>query len=711
MAKPQAPRIVRSTIADGAPLVAAPERAVAPVEPANNVVPLALQPVRTYLRKLLSDARNARAARKALEDVHTLIAGFEDDAVVRFSLLTLRERAGERDDYASKWLALAGECPGDVAVARCCARSLVKAGRRDEALALIDEYVPDRDGAIWIQLSRAELLDDIAAYEQADVLFRQLIAHGESRDARVAFAKRLRKRGMLWDAAEVIAPVAAKLRPGGKAAQLAEDIAHDRAFFDALEPDADLRGHDVKIVALRHIIRRFRDRKVAAVSAGGKPSVALVTGNLGAGGAERQLSRLAMLMQASLGTDEAIVSRVDVLVKQVQPDVASDLRRLDFFLPELEAAGIAVHQINQFAPKSPAAQGHVDPVLLRLFDLLPTQVRYGITRLAPWLRENGPDVASLWQDGTCLFAAVAALLADTPVIHLIFRGLPPNIRHERFRPEYETLYLEMAEIPGVYLGTNSQAAAREYADWLNLALDRFHILYNCVPQVATHGAVDDISKWEAFTAATPNASETIGGVFRADSPKRPLTWIKMANRYLKSRPRARFVQVGDGPLLDKSQTLARELGIADRILFVGHSKHVGYWYDKMNVKVLMSSHEGLPNVLIEAQILGVPVVSTPAGGAGECFVNGRTGHLLGCANNPDLSDACAAIQHYVDLHLVGDEALIEGQTRARELFSISSAQRNFARLCSHGDAAIAPVGDAHAFASGDDSPTRDLAHA
>jgi len=172
-----------------------------------------------------------------------------------------------------------------------------------------------------------------------------------------------------------------------------------------------------------------------------------------------------------------------------------------------------------------------------------------------------------------------------------------------------------------------------------------------------------------------------------------------------------WVGLGDGPLLDKSQALARELGIADRILFVGHSKHVGYWYDKMNVKVLMSSHEGLPNVLIEAQVLGVPVVSTPAGGAEECFVNGRTGHLLGCANNPDLNDACAAIQRYVDLHLVGDPALSEGQIRARELFSISSAQRNFARLCRHDNVENTTPDFALALSPGSHDATREIAYA
>jgi glycosyltransferase involved in cell wall biosynthesis len=55
----------------------------------------------------------------------------------------------------------------------------------------------------------------------------------------------------------------------------------------------------------------------------------------------------------------------------------------------------------------------------------------------------------------------------------------------------------------------------------------------------------------------------------------------------------------------------------------------------MDVFVLLSRYEGLPNVLIEAQYMGVRVVTTPAGGAAECLIDGVTGHVLDCAENPD----------------------------------------------------------------------------
>ncbi|WP_270996632.1 hypothetical protein, partial [Listeria seeligeri] len=54
---------------------------------------------------------------------------------------------------------------------------------------------------------------------------------------------------------------------------------------------------------------------------------------------------------------------------------------------------------------------------------------------------------------------VAALLAGAPPIHLVFRGLPPNIRKDRFREEYPELYQALAQVPGVHFVSNSRKAA------------------------------------------------------------------------------------------------------------------------------------------------------------------------------------------------------------------------------------------------------------
>lgn len=657
-----------------------------PIEDARAPLSLDLQRIRSALNKMLEGPLTVRAAQVQLEQATLLADGHGGDPAVRFLLLQLKELAGQRG-LAGEWSSLLGEKPEDVAVIRFTARSLVKDRRSSEALELIDRLIPENLGNASSSLTRAELLSDIQAHDASDTLFREQIALHDRREARISFAKRLRKRGLVAAAVQILEPAARSFHPGTKAAQLVAALADEYDFFRTFESKEALADQDIRLVAMKHAILHFRDRDVRLPHRGRPRRLALVTGNLGAGGAERQLSRLGIELHSRIAAGECTISgavppeMVEVIVKQHGASADSGGVRQDFFLADLVSAGVPVREMNKLPPISAANQRIGNMMLRRLLEHLPPQVHYGVTRLSPYLRERSFDVVSLWQDGTCLLGALAALLADTPVIHLVFRGLPPNIRRERFRPEYAALYQALAEIPGIVFVSNSKAAALEYARWLGLPLKRFHILYNGVPPIEAAGSPEDEAKWRDFVERTADATETIGGVFRLESAKRPLLWVRMAYRYLHRRPHARFVIVGHGRLHAQAIALADELGVADRILFVGHSSHVGFWYSKMHVKVLLSPFEGLPNVLIEAQLMGVRTVSTPAGGAAECFVDGDTGHLLKSAESPDLLEACEKIAMLADSARTDGAMTTLSVLRASTLFSVDAVVDTFSRLC------------------------------
>ena len=77
---------------------------------------------------------------------------------------------------------------------------------------------------------------------------------------------------------------------------------------------------------------------------------------------------------------------------------------------------------------------------------------------------------------------------------------------------------------------------------------------------------------------------------------------------------ARLVVAGDGPELAGLRERARELGIADRVHWLGHRDDVPGVLAGCGVFVLSSRNEGMANVMLEAMSVGTPVIATAISG-------------------------------------------------------------------------------------------------
>ncbi len=569
--------------------------------------------------------------------------------------------------FDEQWQALDGIFPDNSELWKIRVQRLNSRKAYDEAIDLIDAFdfgdAPDANQL----MTKAELLHEARAYERAGQLFSELVDnYPDRRDIRTIYAKRLYSEGQLVRAHNLLEPVHDCFPEGTQSHALVEKTANLLALLTRLEGAPLAEDQDARIVAMKHAILCFRNRTPRSRYTDGLGRLSLITGSLGPGGAERQLTRLAMELERARKMDGELGGvplrhPVEVIVRSHGPE-----KQNDFYLAELEAAGVELHQINLFKPLATRDLGIEDEgILASLIDYLPPSVNYGVRRLTAHLRQSRTDTASMWQDGACLFAGLAALIAGVPQVQLAIRGLPPSMRRHMYRPEYEVLYRAMAEVPGVTFVSNSRSAASAYAEWLDVSIDRFAIIYNGVEPMKPEPSSECEARWQAFVESTEDANHTVGGVFRFDTDKQPLLWIRFAARYLKRHPCARIVLVGGGRLLPNAEQLAGELGIGDRILFVGRSSRVGYWMSKMDVLVLLSRYEGLPNVLIEAQYMGVRVVTTPAGGAAECLIDGATGHVLECAEKPELE---RVVERAHDLVLRSND---------RQLFAQGGAGRSF----------------------------------
>lgn len=110
------------------------------------------------------------------------------------------------------------------------------------------------------------------------------------------------------------------------------------------------------------------------------------------------------------------------------------------------------------------------------------------------------------------------------------------------------------------------------------------------------------------------------------------TFLRAAALVAASHPRCCFWLLGD-ETTDKGargrfEALATELGIRDKVDFLGWRPDVPDVVRAVDVVALPSLNEGLPLAVLEAMACGRPVVATPVGGVAEAVEDRRTGLLI-----------------------------------------------------------------------------------
>jgi glycosyltransferase involved in cell wall biosynthesis len=131
----------------------------------------------------------------------------------------------------------------------------------------------------------------------------------------------------------------------------------------------------------------------------------------------------------------------------------------------------------------------------------------------------------------------------------------------------------------------------------------------------------------------------IGHVGRLSPEKGQARLLRVLPRVREKVPRARLVIVGDGPEMESLRTLARTLGVEEVTRFCGYRSDVPEVFANLDLLVLSSDTEGLPNVVLEAMATGVPVVATAVGGTPEVVEHGVTGLLVPAGDEAALAAA------------------------------------------------------------------------
>jgi glycosyltransferase involved in cell wall biosynthesis len=125
----------------------------------------------------------------------------------------------------------------------------------------------------------------------------------------------------------------------------------------------------------------------------------------------------------------------------------------------------------------------------------------------------------------------------------------------------------------------------------------------------------------------PRDKMLVGFIARMEPQKDPLKWLEVAAEINRRDKSVFFAMIGGGPLLEKTMARVGELGLSDYVHFGGYRPDIAPMLADMDCLLMVSNHEGIPQVVYMALSMGVPVVSSDAGGTREC-VTEEVGHVL-----------------------------------------------------------------------------------
>jgi glycosyltransferase involved in cell wall biosynthesis len=241
-------------------------------------------------------------------------------------------------------------------------------------------------------------------------------------------------------------------------------------------------------------------------------------------------------------------------------------------------------------------------------------------RLRRYLRENGPfDVVhghSSKGGALARLAAAGLKVAQLYTPHA-FYTLAPNIAGME-RAMFRFAERQLSRLCNRIIC--SSQIEFDHARELGVAAEKLVV----IPNGMASGELDPPRREEL---GIPADALLVGFVGRLESQKGPDIVLKALAWALRRNPRIHLAILGEGSLRQSLNQEAIKLGIADKIVWLGH-KPVRHYIASFDLLLAPSRYEGFSLMPLEAMNAAIPILCSPVGGVLEAIVPGRTGLVL-----------------------------------------------------------------------------------
>jgi len=260
--------------------------------------------------------------------------------------------------------------------------------------------------------------------------------------------------------------------------------------------------------------------------------------------------------------------------------------------------------------------------------IAPSLDRQAFGKLRSILRHDAPDIVHTHSSKAGVLARKAARAAGTPVVVHTIHGMSFNRTQTRTRRTVYRMIERSAAKWTTHFVTVADALIDQAVDAKIAPREKFTTIRS---GLLTERFTPDKGARSAWRSRWEVASDdvVVGTIARLFENKGYEEILRAMPKALARHDRLRFVWVGDGAHRARYERRLARLGLTERVIFAGliPPEQVGSIINGFDLLLHASRWEGLPRALVQALLVGKPVISFDNDGAPE-VVNDETGVLV-----------------------------------------------------------------------------------
>jgi glycosyltransferase involved in cell wall biosynthesis len=254
-------------------------------------------------------------------------------------------------------------------------------------------------------------------------------------------------------------------------------------------------------------------------------------------------------------------------------------------------------------------------------------------KLGNLFKEHEISLINTHNQGPWLYGVIASFLTGIPLLHTehtTMAYLPKKASRWKYIEWLLALFTKK-------ITTVSKSVADYMVKEEKINNRKIKVIYNGIDPKRYAINIDTALKKKDFSIK--ESEFVIGNIASLSSKKDQNTLLRAFSLVIQMLPNVRLLIAGDGPLRAELNNLTKNLGIEEKVSFLGNRMDVPELLKILDVFVLSSIMEGFPIVLIEAMAAGVPIVATNVDGNSESVIHNQTGFIVKPKNVTDMANA------------------------------------------------------------------------